>query len=54
MAGMTVHHGDPDSEPLPVSHEAELRHALAILDGLKVDRPMAAGLRTRRSTTSAA
>lgn len=44
MAGMTVHHGEPDAVPLAVSHETELRQALSVLDGLKVDRLMAAAL----------
>lgn len=44
LAGMTVHHGEPEQVPLAVSHQTEVHQVLSVADGLKVDRLLAAGL----------
>ncbi len=44
LAGMTVHHGEPEADLLAVAHHGELPAVLSVLETLKVDRFLAAAL----------
>lgn len=44
LAGMTVHHSEPDSTPVPLAHEIEARQVVSILEKLTADRFLAAAL----------